>query len=333
MSRATDLFEAVDRFTDAHDTWADDQNSSHPTLSYWNALDAMLATFENGDLPAECRELASRVWALAQERVKFDASEAASPGHSFWLARERLADMAKRTRESPEKRHLEPIAELHRQNVPHEQIARIWGLVREDGSGKAYLVQQELNSPGSVITPDFVHPDDALRLREAQESRRRYLELSSQLGQQAIQTKIEEDPPCPETPLELWLQNVSVRQAAQMLKMSPEVVSKLFQGFEMDRRQREGKASPENSAAVATTTVAPPVEPPVATDEVTPEEELEAELEGSDDDEFAAWTDEDIRAEAKLLGISTRGRYNREMLIAKIREAEPVPEDAVAGEE
>lgn len=48
---------------------------------------------------------------------------------------------------------------LDRQGVPHEQIARMYGLVEPiTGRGIIGKVEQELVEPGSVITSDWVHP-------------------------------------------------------------------------------------------------------------------------------------------------------------------------------
>lgn len=44
------------------------------------------------------------------------------------------------------------------QKVPHEQVARMWGLVWASGEGKAHLIQQELDNPGSVIAADYIPP-------------------------------------------------------------------------------------------------------------------------------------------------------------------------------
>lgn len=48
---------------------------------------------------------------------------------------------------------------LDRQGVPHEQIARMYGLVEPiTGRGIIGKVEQELVEPGSVLTSDWVHP-------------------------------------------------------------------------------------------------------------------------------------------------------------------------------
>lgn len=60
---------------------------------------------------------------------------------------------------------LPSIKMLDRQGVPHEQIARMYGLVEPiTGRGIIGKVEQELVEPGSVLSADWVHPLEAQRL-------------------------------------------------------------------------------------------------------------------------------------------------------------------------
>src|SRR3990167_8756184 len=112
MDRSAQLFAAVDGFNDAHEVWVSDDNSKHPTLAYWRAFDVMLGTFERGDMPANCRHLATAVYNLAREKAAFDNSELEDPANSFWAAREGLAQAARAVKNPTEHRHLETIQEL-----------------------------------------------------------------------------------------------------------------------------------------------------------------------------------------------------------------------------
>lgn len=324
MSRSEELFAAVDRFNAVHDAWAEDMNSPHPTLAYWHSFDQLLAAF-NGDMPANCRPLATAVFRLAAERAKFDASGDEHPHQNFFGAREELVKVFEQVKSPAERRHRETIKELDRQKVPHEQIARIWGLRRPDGTGKAYLVQQELNEPGSVIGPNYVHPDDAQDMQDMQSARRKYLELAAMVAQEQQEQAIEEEKPCPESPKELWLLGVSTQQAAKMLKRDQSEVARMWEVFEQQKHPVVTAEAPEGISPLSAELVPAvegnqePVEP-ISAESADP---LADDIPSYDPrEEFADWTDDDLKEEAKRLGVSLRGPFNREKAIDKILDAE-----------
>lgn len=342
MSNATrirELLSAVDSFNSVHDAWSNDDNAKYPTLHYWRALEQMIDAFETGDLPGECRSLAGAVYNLGRERALFDLTGELDPGMKFWAAREQLRDEADKMRSPAGKRFLESIKELHRQNVPHEQIARMWGLVNPDGSGKSALVQQELEHPGSVITPDYVHPDDLEEVRKTAATRREFLQLAAQVGtHQKVVQDSEKEPPCHETSEELWLQGVSLPQAARMLQRPQADVAAEWANFKRakDSKQAESVEPDSNNPTLPQTTEAEvvlPVGTPVVEEErleeiepIEPAEGVEAEAaaseESSDSDQFSDMSDEELRQQAQDFGIKIGARTNRATLIKKILAAE-----------
>lgn len=352
MDRSAQLFSAVDKFNSAHEQWADDANSKHPTLAYWRAFDEMLEAFQGGDMPANCRHLATAVYKLAQEKAAFDISGIEHPANSFWAARELLYEAAKSIKSPNERKHLETIQELDRQKVPHEQIARIWGLTRSDGTGLAYLVQEELNNPGSVIGADYVHPNDKKQEQEMHSAKSKYLELAAQTVQEEVIKAQDDEKPCPETPRELWLINVSTQQAARMLKLDQSEVSRMWAEFEAEKQAsiaaREGRTQPpappiqvEQPAIIAPVVAEAATEPTGDTPSISSsassidplddpyddDEEDEDEIDSEDDiySEFRDWTDDDVKEEAKRLKISFKGRYVRQKWLDGILAADPIP--------
>jgi hypothetical protein len=306
MNRSQAIFSAVDHFNSVHNQWVDDTNSEHPTLVYWQAFDEMLATIES-ELPGDCRRLATAIYDLAAERAKFDLADVLYPHDDFWRAREEVQRVASKARAPAQGKYRESIAELDRQKVPHEQIARIWGLVSADGTGKAWLVQQELDKPGSVITATYVHPDDVAEEKRASEAKLKYQNLAGQVTTMRSSDSAGEAP-CPETSYELWLQKVSLPQAARMLKRDEESVAEEWRSF-----AKEVGATLPVDIPVAST-------PPPAPDQT--EEPDQPDPASEVYDAFDEWSDEDLKSHAKKIGISVRGPFNRNKMIDKILEAE-----------
>jgi len=346
--RASELLSVVDFFNRTHDSWAVDDNAPHPTLAYWHSLDAMLSTFETGDLPANCRQLAMAVFRLGALKAEFDQSEELDPGVRFWEAREKLAEELAKSRQPARRSYLEPITELHRQKVPIEQIARMWGLTNPDGSGRSDLVQKELDCPGSVITPDYVHPDERELAVKTEKSRLEYLHAAAAAATVASQRKADEDEPvCPETSKELWSQDVPLPQAARMLKRSQEEVAAEWAEFKRTsppkpKLDEDGNPIPEpewqagkepaSEAAVLAEISFPPGAEAEQPDE---SQELvgEAEVEAAEATDFGSWSDDELKQQAKDYGIAIVGRFSRKKTIARLLEAEREGVETTEGEE
>ena len=81
-------------------------------------------------------------------------------------------DVVKKLVKSPVAKRPEPVAELVRQKVAPAQIARIWGLVLENGEADLPSINREIAQPGSVITESFVPSFVRDRLRIAEQLQR-----------------------------------------------------------------------------------------------------------------------------------------------------------------
>ena len=116
---------------------------------------------------------------------------------------------------------------LDRQGVPHEQIARMYGLVEPiTGRGIIGKVEQELVEPGSVITSDWVHPLEQRRqeyrdrieqwLAEFSEATDESLAKKSSLFQ-AVDTGLNPEPV--HSVEEAFVRGMSEMEAAELLDL------------------------------------------------------------------------------------------------------------------
>lgn len=233
--RSNELRGAVEQFLDAHHDWATDKFASESIQApYVIVLRAMFKAFD-GDVPAELRRLEVAVLSLKREWLRFQDSSSTAPGDEFWYHREAL-ERALNWQDSK----LESIAELHKQGVSHEQIARMWGLTNDIGTGIAELVDRELNVPGSVIGPAYIHPDQKTVQRELDDQRDELLADIAEL--EAPDDPIDrDDRSCPETSEQLFWQNVPLEQAACMLHRPKSDVHREWLEYAKVRDENERK--------------------------------------------------------------------------------------------
>ncbi len=193
---------------------------------------------------------------------------------------------------------------LDKQGVGHEQIARMWGLTHPDGSGNVFLVQKELEEPGSVINEQYVHPDDAADTRAADEARQRYRALAETAKQKKQADKEEDEAPCPESSRDLWTlkPRMSLQQASKMLKQPVNKIAAEWAKWDAEA----GIVDKQPQGDTATTTKS--YDDPLDANDI-----YEA---------YSQWTDEELKSHAKDLGVEIRGQLKRETLIDRIVAAE-----------
>jgi len=340
MDRSAVLFGAVSGFNDIHNDWANARENSarYPTLAYWRSFNDMVNLFQSGNLPADCRQLSVAVFNLAKQSVEFDISDSPEPPSAFWHAREHLEDIHIKLGQPGEPVYRESIKELDKQVVPHEQIARMWGLRNADGTGRPHLVQQELDNPGSVIGPDYIHPDDVEAGKDAEEARRTYQSMRDTMTSAAAEAAAESQP-CPETSQELWLlPGMTIRQAAKMLQRTEDDVAAEWQTFEAAKNAGDNEGGTEAPSV----SLSRPMGLGVA--EVTMNTEADTVDLGSDtvdlgsdtvdlgndtnDDkysQFSEWDYQQLRLHAREeLKIQFKGSPKREWLIDQILSLETV---------
>jgi hypothetical protein len=153
-TRTQQLLKLIDEFQHAHDRWVNDLERPQPDEAYWTAVEKLIHGFAEANIPSTCRALATAVDRLSAEVDRFDQREDPAqlyPDESFWQSRDALQNErdAMRAREFPP---LEPIDELREQNVSDTQICHIYGFLDRRGCPMPWLVQQELDEPGSVLS-------------------------------------------------------------------------------------------------------------------------------------------------------------------------------------
>lgn len=228
--RSEQLRNLVAEFNRVHAAWQIDENRPNPDEIYWDAVDAVKEGFMQGDIPADCRTLADAVAEFMVEEDEFENRQDENrlyPHKAFWEKRE-LLEAASKDAEYKPLAPLETIPELEKQKVPHSQIALIYGLRDRRGNLMPWLVQQELDKPGSILqSPGAIDGRDWHDPRVAQQQE------AEQVAQQSAETgkrkqRASTKKPCHETPEELFSQGVSVRQAALMLCRPEEEVAEVF---------------------------------------------------------------------------------------------------------
>ena len=207
--RQTEILESVERLQKEWDQWADDpmspeaiEEDSTLEAAIQNAIDVC----GTGDVPSACRELVDAVSRFAMEHANYRGGDFDRMTLAPW--RKHAAAFAAVCRAhagalQPRKTIVESVQLLRSQKdssgrgVPDWQIAEIYGC---RASGKwvgpffspneevlGHLISQEADKPGSIIGPNFVHPQDA----EAE--RQRTSEVAGRLNR--LQQKANEDKP------------------------------------------------------------------------------------------------------------------------------------------
>lgn len=328
------LRHAVTQFNQIHDRWVADPNQSSPTLEYWDALEECVATFYSLDIPADMRELNLAAMELQDSYEQLAADNRhASPPDYFWHARQKLADVLSRDsrRYRPQR---ESVKSLNDQKVPLWQIAKIWGLKKQD-QWDIEAVQREIDQPGSVITDDYVHPDD---LRYDLEMEKRTAAYRDRVA--AIQTddtsEIEQQPsPPPESSHDLWLQKVPLRQASEkILKQNAQDVLQEWIKYERDRqscRNDDTIHHPEITRSMLDDITQTASSKPAKKRKTSKAKAKDTSTDPKDDaipipdkqtlDSYEGWEISEIRELAEGVGITVSDDMNRDTLIAEIEYA------------
>ncbi len=236
MSRRSEQLKAVvNDFLAVHDEWVEDDNRPNPDESYWDSVDGMLNKFDDGGtIPGELRGLDKAVSKFRDEVEAFETEDDQNnlyPKDPFWAA---IANIRKAMAGGEDRKQLPPLEAIKSlaalPYMQHAQIAEIYGFRDRKGNLMPALVQKELDTPGSVIGTrgaidgrDWTDP----RLKDVEQDESDDTERTEKLSRKGRQAS-KEAAACKESPEELWEQNVSVRQAAQMLRREEPEVAKLF---------------------------------------------------------------------------------------------------------
>lgn len=299
--------------------------------AFSQAVDAVKETLPKTDMGQEGMRLHIATMAFLVEAEKYDnrmdldaaASPEDQPHDEFWSSLVVVEKLYKEYGKPPKSfRAPETVEYLVDSVKNHAQIAAMLGLFMEDGRPDLARLQQEIAKPGSVIDDDFVHPDDAKRDAKLEVEHVLYVNL---LEEMAVES--ESHDVCPETPEELYRQDVKVDQAINMLKakpheMTPEEVTEKWVKFKeagIEQRGvpttgRTGQPLGEyvpSSAPLAG--FAPPHEPALRQEETT--------VETIPDSVYAQASDEELQQLCEVAEIPSEN-MSRDMMVAALDEAD-----------
>lgn len=207
MSREDTLVAAVLSVCQLRDMW---QESGQPRITNQlaEAIDDLVATYNDGDIPGECRSLFLVYPVLQKEWEQFAGPEGyasdknPSPRPSLWRALEAMERLLIIKGEDYVPPMLETVSELVEQKVTYQQIAKIYsyatptGYVGPFARGGKLLPQLvavhwkwetgakdvDGNPTGQrIIPPNFTHPEHAARLQASHRVEKRLAERASRL--------------------------------------------------------------------------------------------------------------------------------------------------------
>lgn len=164
MGRNAELMRLLDAEAHQYAIW-NDSEEAEPSGEYWAAVDDLLDGFAADPGDGVLAWSASTVDKLRAAYAEFNESGMALPAAKYWRLRGEVQDACRRT--PPVLDPLPTISTLVSQKVPGYQICRIWRLFGPGGHEDVQLVQDELDRPGSVITPAHIEYVNGMRLIEA----------------------------------------------------------------------------------------------------------------------------------------------------------------------
>lgn len=238
--RSKQLGSAVDALLAIHLDWEQETQPMRPEFS--EAIDDTIAAFADGDLPADCRDLAAVVLGMEEtwEHYKEDAAmqddEMFLPPNSFWQAMSKLR--AIRSKPAASKRYnLEPIKTLIEQKVSPGQICRMYGFVDDSGNEQLWMLEEEQKNPGTHTdrSKGWMPPQERRDLERQRKSDAALERLNKRMAARA-KTAERKSKPAPESLRELVLGGTSAEQIALMKRMTVDEV--------YDQCEREGLDPP-----------------------------------------------------------------------------------------
>lgn len=170
MQPVTEIYVKLLHVIHEFNEWIESDVESPPTHHYWDAVLNFLGTFNvhGRDIPGIFlnRNLLLAISKFQERLEEFDATDDFYPKADYWECQN---DVFKLVSEWPElysgSRQPSSVFELNRDGVPHDVIAKTWGLLNDDGHPDISLVLKELASPGSVIKKNYKAPGEEFRLK------------------------------------------------------------------------------------------------------------------------------------------------------------------------
>lgn len=339
-----------------HRAWQRSSSEIPPEV-YWRVVERLRATWQQIRCPDQLSELSRAVNQFLDSHAMFEAEveqndliwspdKMPDRGYDYWARRKLVEDAFQRVL-SPRYHTLEPIADLLKLDPPVslEQIALMYGLRTASGDPDVMAIRREIARPGSVIGPDYQHPDAEQPIEFSAEqqtllSTRDLPGLPHSLqdlpghelfGDDGEADDDGEQPVGPETVYDLWLFNqqsstaISVSQAATMLRQSEMEVRRAWEFFSSGGTEQQW-AEGEQAPAVPTPIAPQRTEEPEP--EAEPDEPAEESAQGARPaavhpavDQLASLSNERLKKMARAMGVARRGRFSRQKTIEAIRAA------------
>lgn len=211
------ILAAVDRLAKAHDElWVKPQ-LYEPPMGYWEHVDHLLEVVEESDIPAELKPLERAVKELDRALETVDHGDVILD-RSGYVALYEKVQLLRRQQQPKIPTMLEPVADLFKLNgMRPEQVAKMYGFIRADGTPDVRAITQERDKPGSVLGKQYPDPNESIRrqFQEEEAIAARVLEL---LELDPSEDVVAEEPQeCPETYEELFsLKGMTIAQIARM---------------------------------------------------------------------------------------------------------------------
>lgn len=197
-----------------------------PNSTYWNAVDAVLEVFASGPVPVMFEAMAEAAVELSQSNQQFDETDPDNEGLPPTKFFDALGHL-KIGRDKVEEQMTFPVLESVRTLVEqlgkdaYQQIARMYGFVRPNGSAEVEKVADELKRPGchSSSIKGWMHPNYRERLGYFTD------QSSTHLGSINYEPTVETLEQCPESVNELLEQGIPDAQIIEMKRRAGVVVT------------------------------------------------------------------------------------------------------------
>lgn len=176
MEKATEIYQCCKLINDRFETWAKDPHDIPLPPDYYAAVERLIdlaeigrdvaASLSEAFLPVRLQAGVQKLQVYLEDYVRQKNSRPNSnPSADFFSQINHVVEFVLSWPSLHMKRvTVDSVENLHRAGVYPSQIALMYGMTHEkSGEGRGDLIEQELASPGSVITKDFVHPQETLR--------------------------------------------------------------------------------------------------------------------------------------------------------------------------
>jgi hypothetical protein len=220
--RRSHLLLVTNSLLDTWQKWANNPDLKYVTVTFEEAVEAVVLLFSEGTIPGDLRRLTALVgdmekhWEAWKKRAVSNPNKFQHPDTNFWAALEAISQHLVDLKRPPAKR-LEPVAKLRAlPGMTDHQICRTYGWFDANGNPELWKVEEEETDPGkhSYKLEGWLPPHERERVRI---ERAQAAAVDRAKEQRMAKIKQLTRPPAPE-PIEdlLKLSGMSGKQICQM---------------------------------------------------------------------------------------------------------------------